>query len=300
MRYTVPSARCITHCAAKRSTNNPTITPKNTQNVRRSPGPIGGRTHRRTNSPPPASIAIGDAAYRLRAANASSPERFAQSRPQLPVLIDRPNHLELLCPAGSGGMSRRAIARNNAEWIWELYVSQDRTADARHALLTNLDGVSSSATVNQLFERAIEVRDLYVVRALHAAGHRPADDLLERPLTTHDFELVEELLAMGTTLGGLYTGTAGTPGPWLFLAVAWGDLELAEFLLSKGADANQEYDDETPLLVAAAKNQPAFVGLFLRHGADPSVSRWQGTAEQIAQAKGFDDVLAALNSVRNR
>lgn len=191
-------------------------------------------------------------------------------------------------------MSKSSSARANSEWIWELYAASP-TADARSQLLAHLAGVASPAVAKHLLRNAVEVRDVELVRALVGQGYPVDDDMLELPLFGHDFTFVELLFQLGATIHGICcAGTVGRPGPWLFEAVARDDVILARYLLALGVDVNREYDDDTALLIAASTNRPQMVRLLIDAGADRSVSRWQGTAAQIARSKGFDEVLEAL------
>jgi len=192
-------------------------------------------------------------------------------------------------------VSKSSSARTNSEWIWALYAASP-TADARSQLLARLADVSSPAVARRLLRNAVEARDVELVRALVGQGCRVDDDTLELPLFGHDFPFVELLLQLGATIHGICcAGTVGRPGPWLFEAVARDDVVLARYLLELGVDVNREYDDDTALLIAASTNRPQMVRLLIEAGADRSVSRWQGTAAQIARSKGFDEVLEALD-----
>jgi 26S proteasome non-ATPase regulatory subunit 10 len=60
------------------------------------------------------------------------------------------------------------------------------------------------------------------------------------------------------------------PNGWtpLFYAALFGHVDVAEVLLSKGADPNTKVEkDVTPLVVARARGHTDFVKYLLAHGA---------------------------------
>ena len=73
-------------------------------------------------------------------------------------------------------------------------------------------------------------------------------------------------------------------------------LEVAERLLELGADANEaNADGETPLMYAAAHDNPALIAVLVQHGADLERVSAQGmTALEIAEENNSDGAIKSL------
>jgi ankyrin repeat protein len=72
----------------------------------------------------------------------------------------------------------------------------------------------------------------------------------------------------------------------LLFAVKSGNLEVVDFLISKGAEVkNFSNRGETPLSLAAEKGFVAIVELLAKHGCPVNQMTFEGTALQIALAK---------------
>ncbi len=86
------------------------------------------------------------------------------------------------------------------------------------------------------------------------------------------------------------TATGAHGIPLLYFPAISGDIEMAAYLLEKGAEVNAGDGSSSPLHGAVAFNQPDMVAWLLDHGADPSVKNYDGktpvelASEQVNQA----------------
>jgi ankyrin repeat protein len=72
----------------------------------------------------------------------------------------------------------------------------------------------------------------------------------------------------------------------MYLAVDSGNLEIVDFLISKGAEIKNFSDrDDTPLYSATEKGFVEIVELLAKHGCPVNHKAYRGTALQIALAK---------------
>jgi len=88
----------------------------------------------------------------------------------------------------------------------------------------------------------------------------------------------------------------------LIEAVIRGFVEIAQYLLDRGADVNlPDSEQRTPLVFAATNNQSRCVELLLRYHADTSlVTRNDWTPLYIAISKGYTDIaLTLINTPTN-
>lgn len=90
----------------------------------------------------------------------------------------------------------------------------------------------------------------------------------------------------------------GVEPTWHLCQAAYGGhVEIVKQLLQAGADPNlAQGEGETALTVATGKNQIDIVHLLLKAGADKNYKSHQGTATQIAQRRGYADILSLLRS----
>lgn len=156
-----------------------------------------------------------------------------------------------------------------------------------------------------------ELRDARTEQGVHAAtlaiyyGRKDVADAILRAgpdLTIYDaaavgdFERVKQLVADDP---GLVDGVSPDGYTPLGLAAFTGRLEIAEFLLAQGADANFVSEDEnrfTPLTGAVASGNAEVVKLLLVHGADPDHLYEGGTLSPLlaAAAEGRADIVKLL------
>lgn len=139
-----------------------------------------------------------------------------------------------------------------------------------------LCGVGVLLYVTEHRLRTATVNDL--IRAVQAQDKRKVGEILE-----HRPELVNGLDRNGFT--ALYH-VCGPPGP----------IDMAEFLIEKGADVNAKMaNSETALIIAVRSLQPEIVRLLLSNGADPDATT--GGREHvlfIAAQQGRKDLIKLL------
>jgi ankyrin repeat protein len=141
------------------------------------------------------------------------------------------------------------------------------------------------AAVQGMLQQVPSLKDARTEKGLHAVvlaiyyGQKDIADVILRhgpELTIHDastvgdFGRVKQLVAQDPALVNSLSSDGFTP---LGLAAFTGRLEIAEFLLAQGAEANIVSQDEnqfTPLTGAVASGNAAVVKLLLMHGADPN------------------------------
>jgi ankyrin repeat protein len=85
----------------------------------------------------------------------------------------------------------------------------------------------------------------------------------------------------------------------LYLAVENGKLEVAELLISNGADVNKESEGVTPLISATINGDLKLIELLISNGADVNKGRsifWGGTPLQFAVHKGYLEIMKILIS----
>jgi serine/threonine-protein phosphatase 6 regulatory ankyrin repeat subunit B len=139
-----------------------------------------------------------------------------------------------------------------------------------------LCGVAVLLYVREHRLRTATVNDL--VRAVYAQDKRKIDEILE-----HRPELVNARNREGFT--ALYL-VCGPPGP----------IDMAEFLIEKGADVNARMaNSETALIMAVTSLQPEIVRLLLSNGADPDATTGGGDHVLfIAAQQGRKDLIKLL------
>lgn len=102
-----------------------------------------------------------------------------------------------------------------------------------------------------------------------------------------DLEKVRECLDAGVDINQRAPCSGAAP----LDAALWGDhLELARYLLERGADVNGVGYDEYTAFMTACRTNPEMVLLFLEHGADPNLPspRTGETPLHAVTAKGFE------------
>lgn len=116
--------------------------------------------------------------------------------------------------------------------------------------------------------------------------------------------MIDLLLAHGAPAGG----------SGLVSAVVYNRLDLAEYLISKGADVNAkglglnssastfndpEKDGSRPLFAAVDKRNPKMAELLLQHGADPTLPGESGfTAAQMAKRTGDSELIKVFEAAK--
>jgi len=107
-----------------------------------------------------------------------------------------------------------------------------------------------------------------------------------------DFDLVKSLVDVGVDIEGVGSNGA-TP---LMMATSQQEDDIVEFLLRKGADVNQHYNNWTALMEAADEGSLESMKLLLNAGADVSFYKRPGspTAITMAASEGHLDCLELL------
>lgn len=126
--------------------------------------------------------------------------------------------------------------------------------------------------------------------------------LLNRACSTGDTMSVKMLLAAGADPNGvadyaLFRKRYGGPEPsWPINQAAWGGhLEVIELLLKAGATVDlPEGEGWTALTFAVIQNHPKMVKRLLAAGANRHYKTYKGTALELAQAKGFTEIIRLL------
>lgn len=113
--------------------------------------------------------------------------------------------------------------------------------------------------------------------------------------TNSSLTMVQLLVNNGANVNAVREG-GGTP---LMQAVFGGNLEVVNLLLSKGADVNaKEMKGYTALMAASIEGNLAVVRALLK--ANPDLEAKNGssgrTAAEIAQASGYEEIVAALRA----
>lgn len=114
-----------------------------------------------------------------------------------------------------------------------------------------------------------------------------------RAVRSSKISLARQLLSMGADL----QATDSTGLTALHLAASGGDVSMAEFLLTRGAEVNPQWEGETPLHWASYDGRYEIVRCLLAHGADPNLTDGQGMTPLAWAAKvdhGNVRVLEAL------
>lgn len=127
--------------------------------------------------------------------------------------------------------------------------------------------------------------------------------LLNRACSTGDVLSVKMLLAAGADPNGMadyahFRTRYGGPEPsWPINQAAWGGhLDVIELLLKAGAKADlPEGEGWTALTIAAANNHSTTVKRLLAAGANRHYKTYRGTALELAQAKGYTEVIRLLS-----
>lgn len=110
-------------------------------------------------------------------------------------------------------------------------------------------------------------------------------------------EVVEFLISRGADVNAISRNTTFARGvPILQSAVASGNAEIVRILLEHGANPNVLNEQEgTPLFVAAAEGNAEMVRLLLDHGADANLKTKNGeTPLEIANKKSHAQIIALL------
>lgn len=116
-------------------------------------------------------------------------------------------------------------------------------------------------------------------------------------------EVVEFLISRGADVNAISLNTTFARGvPILQSAVVSGSAEVVRVLLEHGAKPNVLNEQEgTPLFVAAAEGNAAMVRLLLDHGADANLKTKNGeTPLVVAKAKGHQTVVELLSKDEKR
>jgi ankyrin repeat protein len=174
-----------------------------------------------------------------------------------------------------------------------------RTDGGHTALLLAADYDGAGETVEMLLDRGADVN-------AHSRfpASTPINTAIERAAMRGDIEVIITLLARGATLNDLDKSDMGKGSAPFLVSVIHGDINLASFLLEKGADVETRFAGgdtakiSTPLMWAAWWGFPDMVKLLLRHGASIDARSDEGlTALMYAAAakdRGDTDVLEIL------
>ncbi|KAF3624700.1 Potassium channel SKOR [Capsicum annuum] len=129
------------------------------------------------------------------------------------------------------------------------------------------------------------------INALDKFGNTP---LLEAIKSRHD--RVASLLVKEEALLSIEN-----TGSFLCMAIAKGDSDLLQRLLSNGVDPNtKDYDQRTPLYVAATQGQYSMAKLFLGTGASVfSKDRWRNTPVDEARVSGNKQMISLLEKAKS-
>lgn len=128
-------------------------------------------------------------------------------------------------------------------------------------------------------------------------GDDPADDLassrMSEAMNANDAVAVQRLIEEGEDVNAFDLENVTYSLVW---AVRQGHVDLARFMLERGADiALQGEEGESPLMVAAFLGDQTLVRLLLEHGADPSYRTQQGwDALDYADRAKHKDIVALL------
>jgi uncharacterized protein len=219
----------------------------------------------------------------------------------------------LLCTAMLQAASAAAPARTVVEPIERpaplVYAARADDADRVRALLSaqpRIDVNQRTADGTSALHWAVYHDEAELVERLLRAGADPnaRNDYGSTPMmeaaTTGDLRVLRDLLRAGADVES--PNRDGQTA--LMILSRTSNVEAARLLIEHGANVNarEQWRDQTPLMWAAAENQPAMVRLLVRHGAQVDarslVNHWerQVTVEPRSQARpsgGFTPLLYA-------
>jgi uncharacterized protein len=140
----------------------------------------------------------------------------------------------------------------------------------------------------------LAVRNQPVAELLIDHGADPNDVYRDVLLSgCSDFSFANNLVARGADINPLLWGGETL----LQVAIHWGRISSAEWLLRKGANPNtkRSKDGWTPLDQAASRGVASIVSALLEHGADPSARDYGGqTPRDVAREKKRTSVVKLL------
>ncbi|MFO7867118.1 MAG: ankyrin repeat domain-containing protein [Candidatus Aminicenantes bacterium] len=113
-------------------------------------------------------------------------------------------------------------------------------------------------------------------------------------------KVLEILLNHGADFSTPASGDEDKGYTWLMIACTWNQIELAEFLITKGLDVNHQADDgTTSLMVACKEGFGELVKVLVDHGADIHITTDSGeTAAGIAEKEGYTEIADYLRSIK--
>lgn len=153
-----------------------------------------------------------------------------------------------------------------------------------YALDDDHNSISSLATYNEKFETLTWIIEKFPDLLNHKNSKKMT--LLHIAAESCNFDILNYLLSKNLDINA--DSENGTP---LELAVMWKKVEMAKYLLQKGADANGSYGKyfPPPLVMAASMDNKEMVKILLDHGADIGLSGDDKvTALEVAFEFGFD------------
>ncbi|MEM6278009.1 MAG: ankyrin repeat domain-containing protein [Verrucomicrobiota bacterium] len=212
-------------------------------------------------------------------------------------------------PGLSSGPIVEAVNRHEAGFVLELIAMHPRTSDARLSAVLAAAKSDRREMLKSLFAEAGEEKPALVSSALWwtiGNGDREFYDwlftefepdpnqlplkgssLLMAAARTGRIDLARDLLDRGADLERLQKGGRHVGENALGNAIHFGQFEMFQFLLERGADPNGGTEGSYTLLMRAIdQKEPEMVPLLLEAGADPNVADREGFTALHVAARG--------------
>jgi ankyrin repeat protein len=145
-----------------------------------------------------------------------------------------------------------------------------------------------------MLKRLFTLSLLLTLSQVHAAGSANSqEEIFIKHVEAGNMVEVEKLLDSGVNVNFKRSGDGGTA---LIIASGKNHLDVANLLVSRGANVNlSNQNGWTPLMAAVSRGSYPIAIFLLEKGADPNSKHIYGwTALKLASQKGKDDIVGLL------